>query len=751
MSGAPTRGWFLVWPALVIVTGLALHVFNPAGVVSTLQAQSLKAFERLWPRDKFAPPKPSAPAVRYVDIDTASLSHEGPWPWPRADLGRLVSTLFQDGARVVVLDLPLAGPDPTAPARALRGLPETPETLAIKSALDALPDSDAALAHVFGEGKAVTRLSLVPRSASERARAMPERPGALIAPPKHITRGLPEWAGAKLPLASLVEKSAGLGAAFPAAPGTSALGVPLVYNVAGEVVPSLELEAVRLAEGAPPLVLTVAEPRTRYEALLGRPGLAAIHLGGQAIPVSRRGVYWYYAAADAFTHAIPAWAVLDKGGRAQFRDAVVVIGASGAEGAAKLKSPLGRAMPASALLADRIRQILNESFIERPIWAEAGEELFMLVSGIALLLLLSHAPLSWPIATALLAICGAGYVSGIAFAREQWFLDPLVPSLTLALALGVGVAARRYRSVVEAEERRDARAGFAPQLQPARAGASGRGETTGEERIVTVLSCDMHNFPDLLARYAVSPEALARLLRAYENAMGEIIAKNKGTLAHIRGGHILAAFNVAPNDAEHAANACNCALRMIDALEHLNGTLADEARAEAIAFEPLTITTGLATGPGLVSPPELGYRPELLPVGATVALAETLQHHADDYGSAIVADETTRAQAQKLFALLEIDFLHVPARAEPMHVFALLGNPLVKASPKFRALQATHEEIFAAYRAQNWQLARSLIRECRKLPAAAAPLYDLYEARIADLEQQAPDPQWSGAHALAEA
>ncbi len=415
-----------------------------------------------------------------------------------------------------------------------------------------------------------------------------------------------------------------------------------------------------------------------------------------------------------------------------------------------LKSPHGRSMPATALLADRIRQILDHSFIERPIWAEAGEELFMLVSGVALLLLLSHAPLLWPIGIALMAIFGAGYVSGIAFAREQWFLDPLVPSLTVALALGVGVAARRRRSSVEAEERANARGGFAPQLQPARASASGRGETTGEERTVTVLSCDMRNFPDLLARYAVSAEALARLLRAYERTMGEIIVKNKGTLAHIRGGHILGAFNVMPNDAEHAANACNCALRMIDALEHLSGTLAEEARAEAIAFEPLTVTMGLVTGPELVSPPELGYRPELLPVGGTVALAETLQRHADDYGSAIIADEPTRAQAQKLFALLEIDFLHVPGRPEPMHVFALLGNPLVKASPKFRALQATHDEIFTAYRAQNWQLARALIRECRKLPAGRAALRSLRGPHHRPRATSAR-PAWNGAHALAEA
>lgn len=744
MTSTPSRGFFLIWPALVIVAGLALHVFNAWGVAASLQAMSLTLLERLWPRDSVAHASTPGAPVLHVDIDEASLTREGPWPWPRQELARLVSSLLQSGARVVVIDLPLHGPDPTAPARSLRALPGTPDTFAAREALGALPDPDAALAHTFGEGRVVTRFALL----AEGGEALPARPGALEPPGKPIARRLPDWAGTSPPHKLLAESSAGLGAALPVEPGQTVLAVPLAHRIGEAVVPSLELEAARLAGNRAPAALSAAIPRTRYESLLGRPGLATITVGGRSIPVSRQGAYWYYAARDAGLDSIPAWKVLHQTTRAVFRDAVVVIGASAAPGAVTLKSPLGQELPETALLADRIRQILSARFIERPIWAEAGEEIFMLVSGVALLLLLSHSPLAWPAATAAIAVLGAGYVSAIAFAREQWFLDPLMPSLTLALALGTGIAARKWRSFREAEEERRAHADFALAAQPARSG--GRA-TTGEERTVTVLACDLRNLSDVLARYAVSPNALARLLRSYEAAMGEIVAKNRGQVALIRGGHMIAAFNVAPSDSEHAANACNCALRMIDALESLNNTLADEARAEAIAFEPLAITMGLATGPALISPPELGARPELLPVGATVTLAETLQRHAQDYGSAIITDAETEAQAQRLFALLEIDLVELPMRAEPVRLYALLGNPLVKASPKFRALQATHEEIFTAYRARNFQLARALIRECRKLPAASAPLYDLYEARIADLEHEAPDERWNGAHMLAEA
>ena len=125
-----------------------------------------------------------------------------------------------------------------------------------------------------------------------------------------------------------------------------------------------------------------------------------------------------------------------------------------------------------------------------------------------------------------------------------------------------------------------------------------------------------------------------------------------------------------------------------------------------------------------------------------------LRDHSSAYGPTILVGETARTEADKLFALLEIDFLRVTENQDPRHIYALMGNPLVRASPKFRALETTHQEIFSAYRAQNWALARALVNECRKLPAASPRLYDIYENRISELERIPPGPGWDGAHVL---
>jgi adenylate cyclase len=432
---------------------------------------------------------------------------------------------------------------------------------------------------------------------------------------------------------------------------------------------------------------------------------------------------------------------------------VVVIGASGAGLAPALRSPTGVLLPPSAVLTEGLSQIMSQSFVKRPLWADIGEELFIFVSGLAICILLLHAPLAWPILTGTAAIAGVAAIGWLGFSRELWFLDPLLPSLTIGAALVLGVhgrlAAERAAEAAEAPL-----SGFIPAPPPAPS-SSGKlpglkpaamGEI-GEKRRVTVLACEIRKFDELMRRYEPDPSALTRLLSAYHEAITDVVLRNKGAIALLRGPYVLAYWNGATPDAEHAASACNCALRLIGALEKMNESLSEDARMATIAFKPVDIGIGIETGDCIIGQTTSG-RAELIAVGPTTELAEILRERSTAYGPPVLVGEGTRAEADRLFALLEIDFLRLPLREEPLHIYALMGNPLVRASPKFRALETTHQEIFSAYRAQNWALARALVNECRKLPAASPGLYDIYESRIAELERIPPGPGWDGAHVL---
>ena len=54
--------------------------------------------------------------------------------------------------------------------------------------------------------------------------------------------------------------------------------------------------------------------------------------------------------------------------------------------------------------------------------------------------------------------------------------------------------------------------------------------------------------------------------------------------------------------------------------------------------------------------------------------------------------------------------------------------------------------MLAAYRGQQWQAARKLAGECRKLDGDLNGLYDLYDERLNAFEADPPGPDWDGVY-----
>jgi adenylate cyclase len=127
-----------------------------------------------------------------------------------------------------------------------------------------------------------------------------------------------------------------------------------------------------------------------------------------------------------------------------------------------------------------------------------------------------------------------------------------------------------------------------------------------------------------------------------------------------------------------------------------------------------------------------------------VTLTQSLQALSHLYGPALIVSEETRRQAERGFAFLEIDTI-AAGPAPPVTLYALMGGPATRASPKFRALTVFHGHIFQAIRKKNWAMARELIAQCRRLSGVSQKLYDLHLARIAYYEKHPPGPEWDGA------
>ncbi len=157
------------------------------------------------------------------------------------------------------------------------------------------------------------------------------------------------------------------------------------------------------------------------------------------------------------------------------------------------------------------------------------------------------------------------------------------------------------------------------------------------------------------------------------------------------------------------------------------------------------IGIGISTGPAITGGFRTHGRTTYSAVGECAVAAARIQQLSGSYGPAVIASEDTRKSAERGFAFLEVDYAAVTPDANPTKLYAMLGNPVMRASPKFRALTTFHDHIFQSLRSQQWGKARELIEQCRKLSGASQKLYDLHLARIAWFEEHPPGADWDGA------
>lgn len=267
----------------------------------------------------------------------------------------------------------------------------------------------------------------------------------------------------------------------------------------------------------------------------------------------------------------------------------------------------------------------------------------------------------------------------------------------------------------------------------------------GESREVTYLSCGVRGLEGLAAAFRNDPAAFTRLMNCVLAPLMEHVQSRQGTVDRLTADGFVAFWNAPLDDSEHAAHACQAAQAMSEAVANINKANAQERRNDGSAFPLVEIGIGIATGPAIagaiVTPGRTVYGVN----GDCTALARRIQSLSSQYGPTVIVSEETRKVAEKGFAFLEVDYVADSAHPVPVTLYAMLGNPVMRASPKFRALIAFHEHIFRSLRTRQWDKARGLIEQCRKLSGASQKLYDLHLARIAQLEKNPPGDQWDGA------
>ena len=569
-------------------------VVGVAALVATLSLRALfpYPFERsqLFVFDvlqRASPWQGFTPSVRIVDIDDASLKRIGQWPWPRSKLAALTVSLQDLGAKSIAFDAVFAEPDRTSPARLVAewrqafGGAAADETPA--------PDYDAILAAAIARGRVVTGFGLS-ADANGVSPTIVASFGAIGGDPAAT---LQDFHGAIPNLPMIEAAAAGDGTFTITAEHDPVIrGLPLLVALNGKLVPSLALEALRVAEDEDTIAVRIERngatgPVTGY----------TLRVGDYQAPLDRDGALVLHHGASPMGTAIPAWRLLDPDQRVELadriRDRIVLVGTS-AVGLSDLRAtPLNPLEPGVNLHARALEQILAQHFLSRPAWAPGAE---IAVAALAALALSGLAAASTVFAAMLalalgFAVCLAG--SWGLFTRSGLLFDPTL----IAVAMAASAASSTFARYVLVE--RDAlrlRHAFTHYLSPSLVAALVRDpdrlELGGEQREMTFLFTDLEGFTSLTE--AADPASLLSWLNGYLDGLCSIAMDHGGTVDKIVGDAVHVMFNAPLHQPDHAERAVRCALAIDEFAERYTA----EYRARGLGLGATRI--GVNTGPAIV-------------------------------------------------------------------------------------------------------------------------------------------------------
>lgn len=522
--------------------------------MQTLRNNLFDQYQRWHPRDYVEVP------VRVVDIDEETLVRLGQWPWPRTRLAELVKILNESGVAAIGFDVVLAEADRTSP-KAMAKLWSIDGPL--RRAIERLPDHDQVLAEGLSKAPVVLGFA-AQRGDLDGKVSAGSAPSALLPSPNRPFRFVNLGAPAGRWLRSFDSTIAARPELVSVAHGYGALNfvpdsdgilrrVPMLLQVAGEPVPTLVAETLRVAQGERNYIL-----KTEGKDI----GLAEIRIGEFRIPTTAEGDIWLHYSRPVANRYLPAWKVLAGDiPRTMLEGHIVLIGSS-AQGLVDLRfSPFGRLIPGVEAHAQAIEEVLSGQVLTRPSWVPTAEMIAIVIGGLAISLVAirANALIAAGITlTFLLTVFAGGW---FAFRNYGLLLNTVTPTLIFGSAFFLGSLIHHR---ISEREQRWIKAVFSRYVSPNRVSYlvnhPDAMKLGGSRQECSFVFTDLADFTPLME--SVDPEEAVAMLNAYLDQMISIAFRFEGTLDRIVGDSVVIMFSAPVPQPDHRARALACALEM---------------------------------------------------------------------------------------------------------------------------------------------------------------------------------------------
>ena len=664
--------------ALAFVTA-ALLIFAHYDDSNIVQTIRLKQFDLLQQTDK---PRTS-PDIAILELDEATIEKYGQWPWKRTVLADIVIKLREAGAGIIVLPIVFSEED------RLGGDMPFIETIAGNGVV------------IAQAGSTQTDRDAVPRGVAKIGDPLPY---------------LFEWPGMLGPIPLLGMNADGVGVVNTAPEIDGVVRrVPLIMRVGSETYPSLAVEVIRLATGAP-----------SYQIKAGVGGVEKIRIPGYpVVNTDPNGQIWlrWNKQFKRISAAQEDWSAV------QGKTVIVGITADGIGGL--IASPTGpqfNYIPAAVTL----QTMIDGDQIQRPFWAFLTELGATLVLTFTLVLLARFTPYYIVGGAIILFAAGLGYGALYAWQNYLYLLDAAMPIVAIVI---VGLHAVFARFVREFRLKQQIKAQFGTYVNPTVVERLQKNpeliKLGGEEKILSCVMTDMRNFTGLGESYGSDVEGFTRTINAYMTCITAPVLKNDGTIIKYIGDASMHIHGAPLDDEHHARSAVQTALDMLQACEEFN----ERRLQQALNTEnpgPLPPRVGLGagvnTGKILVgnigSERKLGYDC----LGDPVSVAARLESQTKSYGVLLIVGPDTVAQAKDDFDWWELDNIAVKGKKLPLRIYTVHKET------------TEHQEWLKDYYAGRWDRCIANYRTCQSASPDMSQYYDKMIERLA----QGKPVDWDG-------
>lgn len=689
-------------------------------------------------------PRPYTPLpVKIVDIDEASLQKLGQWPWPRTRMAELVGKLSDAGAAAVAFDVVFAEPDRTSPKRLAEIIESNPSADRSYDELSGFVDHDDILARAFAQAPVVDGVIL---TGAPSARAPAKKAGFVYAgtPPVDM---LPSYSGAITSLPPLQDAATGTGM-------ISILGdrdrivrrVQLLSRVGDAVVPSLALEALRVAQRAKSILVKSSTASGETD-LADANTITRLKVGQVEIPTNETGEVWVYytepeprrlvSAADVLSADMTVDDLADA-----FAGHIVFVGTGAAGLRDIVATPIAPYDVGVTVHANVVEQALTGTFLQRPDWSFGFERAMIVAIAVVITASVLVAGALWSGLLTAAVISGHLAFSWHAFSAQNFLVDPVFPVLSAIVFYAVLTGFRYFQSE---RERAQVRRAFGQYLSPVLVERIADNPSVlrlgGEQRDLTVMFCDIRNFSRLSEN--LDPQALTSLLNSFLTPMTEILLDESATIDKYIGDSIMAFWNAPLETDGHEQKSVLAALKMRERVRQLNaelGPIADHVPS-------IEIGIGLNSGPCCVGNLGSENRFSYSAIGDAVNLSSRLEGLTKQLGVALILGERT-ARGYRGGGVLELDLIRVVGRETAERIFTVVPQISAAGSNLAGDINTTHTDMLASYRSQDWSQALDFLDRLQSdygvILNDLNGYYSLMRDRIRYFQSTPPAPDWDG-------